>query len=516
MKTNKLKNIYISLFYILFGLVIGWFLFGSSSSEKEIAPIHSHDTTTEAEKTIWTCSMHPQIRMDEPGSCPLCGMDLIPVKKSSTAIGVLDPNEIVLSEEAMALSNVETSVVHRQTAIKELQLYGSIQYDERLLQTQPTHVAGRIEQLNVSYEGQEVRKGTILAHLYSPSLVNAQKELLEALKMKESQPQLVEAAREKLRNWKFTAPQIKKIEETGKISSTLAIRSNTTGVVLHKYVTQGDYVQAGSKLFAIANVSKLWAQFDAYASDLPFLRKGDPLIFTLNSMPGKKIKGRISFIDPVMNATTRTARVRVEIVTPDQSIKPEMYAMAYVRSALKGYKEQLIIPQSAVLWTGKRSIVYVKNTSAQSATFELREIELGPFLGSQYVVMNGLQEGEEIVTHGTFVVDVAAQLEGKSSMMNRTPPVEEKKETTKHAMLLVQGQCGMCKNRIEQAALAVRGVQTAVWDLDSKMLHLSIDSSQTTVAVISKAIAAVGHDTETDIAPSSVYQALPACCLYRK
>lgn len=538
-------------FYLLFavgGLLVGWLLFGLSSNKmktEESHEGHSHELVQD-ESGVWTCSMHPQIRQDKPGKCPICAMDLIPVKKSAggQTDGVVDPAAIQLSEEAVALANVQTSLISRSNPVKNVHLYGKIAADERSLQSQTAYVGGRIERLNVEFTGESVRVGQTLATIYSPELFTAQQELLEATQMK--QPQLIQAAREKLRLWNMTDNQINNIVRSGQASPLVDIKANTNGVVISKRVSRGDYVSQGSVLFDIANLSRVWAVFEAFEVDLPFISKGDRINFTLTALPGKHFSGVISFIDPMVNATTRTARVRVDISNPKGELKPEMYTLAEVNAPLKGYKNEIVIPQTAVLWTGKRSIVYVRQPNISTPTFQLREIELGPSLGGSYVVMKGLSDGEEIVTDGAFSIDASAQLEGKKSMMNpdhaktmtghaeHTGHVMPAKASTneaamgsmathklhsapqKQASFIVQGNCGMCKQRIEQAATGVKGVSSATWDSSTKKLTLKFDEKQTTLSIISKAVAKAGHDTEKDKAPLTVYKSLPGCCLYRK
>ena len=300
----------------------------------------------------------------------------------------------------MALADVQTSRVSKENPVKQVRLYGKIAPDERSLQSQTAHVGGRIENLAVDFTGETVRSGQTLATLYSPELFTAQQELLEAIKMQ--QPALIQAAKEKLQLWKMTDAQITAIEQSGTTSPLVEIKSNTSGIVISKKVSQGDYVSQGAILFDVANLSKVWAMFDAYEVDLPFLSKGDPVEFTLQALPGKVYKGKIAFIDPIVNATSRTSRVRVEVSNPQMELKPEMYATATVNAALKGYKDQIVVPQTAVLWTGKRAIVYVKQPDISTPTFQMREVELGPSLGNAYVILKGLSDGEEIVTNGVF------------------------------------------------------------------------------------------------------------------
>lgn len=533
-----------SVLLIALGLLAGWLIFGGTGT----SPGHSHTHAETAHQSeVWTCSMHPQIRKDQPGDCPICGMDLIPLRSGSASNGAEIPSDAMqMSEEAIALANIQTSVVSRKNPVKDISLYGVIAPDERSLQSQTAHIGGRIEKLFVDFTGETVRTGQPLVTIYSPELLTAQQELLEALKLKDTQPQLLQAARDKLRLWKLTDEQIARIESSRTVSPTVDIRSTTSGIVINRKISEGDYVTSGTVLFDVANLAKVWAMFDAYEMDLAFLRVGDRIDFTVQALPGKVFSGNISFIDPILDKTTRTARVRVEIANPELLLKPEMYANATVKARLQQYNDQIVIPQSAVLWTGKRSIVYVSLSGYDTPVYRLREVELGPSLGNSYVVLSGLKDGEVIVTNGAFAIDASAQLEGKRSMMNDhtgtaqtghqghqmhgsdagttehpatthgNHRMAEKTGNTKHTMLKVRGSCEMCKERIEKAALSVGGVTSAVWDINQQVVHLDFDPSKTDVGKISKAIALAGHDTEKDKASQKTYDTLPACCKYRK
>jgi membrane fusion protein, copper/silver efflux system len=324
-----------------------------------------------------------------------------------------------MSDEAIALANIQTTVVGTGNTDKAIQLYGSIQPDARFSQTQSSYVSGRIERLLVNFVGESVRQGQSIATIYSPELLNAQQELIEAAKLVASQPYLLLAARQKLRYLNMTEDQIRRIEKSGKVPPVLDVKSNTNGILVEKNVSQGDYVNQGTVMFKVANLSQIWAMFDAYESDLPFLKVGEHLTFTLKALPGKTFSGKISFIDPIVDKTTRTAKIRIVIPNPGLLLKPEMYATATVNSSLTQYQDRIVIPKSAILWTGKRSIVYVKQQGISSPVFSLREVELGPSLGKAFVILSGLKQGEEIVTNGVFSVDASAQLEGKPSMMNK-------------------------------------------------------------------------------------------------
>lgn len=530
--------------FILAGFFLGWLIFRNEDG-------HDHETDQASEvtqETTWTCSMHPNIRVPEPGDCPICGMDLIPLLQGGPA--GIDPDAVHLTKEAAALARVQTTITSGQVPFREVRLYGKVQADERLLQSQVSHVSGRIEKLFVNFTGESVRKGQVLAQVYSPELISAQQELIEASTAKDTRPAIYEAAIEKLRQWKITDEQITTIEQSGVTQSLIDVVSNTNGIVISKLVNPGNYISQGTLLFEIADLSGLWVLFDAYESDLRFLRRGEKLTFTVEAFPGEKFTGTIVFIDPVIDPVTRVAKVRVETRNSSGRLKPEMFVTGIVSTILHEFSKNLVIPKSAVLWTGKRSVVYVKQAGTEEPVFRMREIELGPALGDSYVVVSGLEEGAEIVTNGTFSVDAAAQLAGKPSMMNPVGGVSSsghdhgkvsgsdqeggsKAETvtdhvtmsgaeikspasTGHAEFRVEGLCEMCKERIETAAKSVHGVESAEWNAETKQLHLSFDKSHANIDDIKKAIADAGHDNDKYRASDETYNSLPECCLYRK
>ena len=404
-------------------------------------------------------------------------------------------------------------VVTKQKPVKEVRLYGKVQADERLFQSQTAHIPGRIERLSVNFTGESVVKGQVLAEIYSPELITAQQELLETVKTKQLQPELYEASKEKLRQWKLTDEQIAKIESSGVVRNNFEVVSNTSGTVTARRVNTGDHVSQGTVLFDIADLSKVWIMFDAYESDLQFLHTGEKLSFTLQALPGIDFSGNIIFIDPVIDPVTRVAKVRVETGNQSGKLKPEMFATGIVSTTLNEYRDNMVIPKTAVLWTGKRSVVYVKQPGNDEPVFKLREIGLGPMLGESYVITDGLTEGEEIVTSGTFSVDAAAQLEGKPSMMT---VIKASGSMTKHASFNVSGKCDMCRERIEKAAISVTGVATATWNNDTQVISVDFDPEKTDLITIQKAIAKVGHDTELFKADDVTYKSLPECCYYRK
>ncbi|MCK3683776.1 efflux RND transporter periplasmic adaptor subunit [Maribellus sp. YY47] len=414
MNTNK-KTIVIILATLATGLLLGWLIFGGSEAKTTDEHQHEHAHEEAAGETIWTCSMHPQIRQNEPGDCPLCGMDLIPLEDEQH--GETDPSAISMSATAMQLANIQTAVVGSAEPVKIIRLDGKVQEDERLVFSQSSHIPGRIEELMVNFTGDYVKKGQVIASVYSPDLVTAQEELLEAQKIKATQAQLFEAAKEKLRNWKLSNEQIEQILASGKAQETFDVRADVSGYVTKKMVNTGDYIRKGQAIYEIADLSKVWILFDVYESEMSWVKKGDKVSFTVESLPGETFDGTIDYLDPVINPKTRVAKARIVKSNPGLKLKPEMFVSGKVEAKLP-QTDAVVIPKTAVMWTGKRSLVYVKSTNDQGVYFKMREVELGPALGESYVVENGLQKGEEIAVHGTFSIDAAAQLAGKPSMMN--------------------------------------------------------------------------------------------------
>ncbi len=412
---DKNKNILKMTGILLAGLLLGWLLFGGNN--REAPPEHDHSSELMGDE-IWTCSMHPQIRQTEPGSCPVCGMDLIPLDRSDSDVPY---NVFRMSEDAMKLANIQTMVVGEREANKEVRLNGKIQVDERNLYAQTTHIPGRIEQLKINFTGEKVTSGQTLAMIYSPDLLTAQEELLQANSIKENQPELFEAAKQKLANWKIGERTINTILTTGKLIQRFPISADVSGIVISKKVDLGDYVDRGMPLYEIADLSSVWVLFDVYESDIPWVKVGNKIRYTVQSMPGDTFEGSITFIDPLIDPVTRVASARVEVKNTDNNLKPEMFVSGTITGNLNpslSDSREIVIPKSAVLWTGERSIVYLKEQVQDKVDFMLHEVVLGPSLGDAYVIKSGLSKGDEIVVNGTFTVDAASQLAGKPSMMN--------------------------------------------------------------------------------------------------
>ena len=393
------------------GLLLGWLLFSGPSADKTV----SEPTETHIKNQQWTCSMHPQIMQPEPGDCPICGMDLISAETSAEGLAA---EEFKLTENAMALANIQTSVIGsgmvENTTVK---LSGKIVENEEENVVQVSYFSGRIEKLHISSTGEKVHKGQLLATVYSPELLAAQQELLTAMSLKKSQPELYKAVRNKLQLWKLSKAQINSIESSKRVLENFPLYATVSGTVSAKLVTEGAAIQQGQPLFKIVNLNTVWAHFDVYENQLHLFKKGQKVSITTNAVVHKEFAATISFIDPILNATTRVVTVRAVLSNSKNIFKPGMFVEGKIDVSASDKKDVVTIPETAVLWTGKRSVVYVK-TNPNEPVFEMRKVTLGVKTGASYTVLEGLKHGDEIVSNGTFTVDAAAQLQGKKSMMN--------------------------------------------------------------------------------------------------
>lgn len=415
----QLSHIITGVAAFLLGAGVFW-IYSPRSSPMENHDMHQHSDESSA---VWTCSMHPQIRQSEPGSCPICGMDLIPLSENSSD----NPLVLQMTPEAVKLAQIETTVIGQTgSAGKTRILSGKIQADERLSASQVAHIPGRIEKLFVSFEGESVSKGQKLAVIYSPELITAQQELIEAVKLQQVNPALLPAARKKLELWKISPAQIEAIEQEGKIQETFTLTADMSGIVTQRRIAVGDYVRQGQILFDLVSLGRVWVILDAYEEDLADIRLGDKVEFTSPAIPEKTFTTRVSFIDPVIDPVSRVAAIRGEISNSRGVLKPEMFIRGKIISGNdKSSSSQLMVPKSAVMWTGTRSVVYLKVPNQPVPSFEYREILLGERTGENYLISEGLLAGDEVVTYGNFVIDAAAQLNNQQSMMNKVVNAHE-------------------------------------------------------------------------------------------
>ncbi len=433
---SKFKQILIPVILVaVAAFAAGYILSGSKGQQVEKELVAEHEdhgleaTVTEKGEIVWTCSMHPQIQLPEPGKCPICFMDLIPLEKGGeSGDEAVSLRQISLTASARKLAGIATTPVTRQSINVQTRMLGKVDYDETRIGTITAWTGGRIDKLYIDYTGSSVRKGQATASIYSPELLTAQAELIQSVKaksalkgsslkvVKDTAARTEQAAREKLRLLGLSKNQIENIIKRGKAAEHITLYSPMSGIVIKKDVVEGVYVKTGTPIYTIADLSRVWVILEAYESDLPWIKMGMKVSFNTEAYPGKNFEGKVVYIDPVVNEKTRTVRVRLEVPNKGLKLKPGMFVRA-VNTDDKQTAKELVIPASAPLVTGKRAVVYIA-VPGKEGVFEGREIVLGPKAGDFYIVKYGLSEGEEVVTKGNFKIDSAIQIIAKPSMMN--------------------------------------------------------------------------------------------------
>ncbi|MFT4565077.1 MAG: Cu(I)/Ag(I) efflux system membrane fusion protein [Saprospiraceae bacterium] len=483
---NNYKLYIIGALLLIGGLAIGWFVKPTTADNQTAVHDHSQMNSDEspANEEIWTCSMHPQIRQNEPGICPICEMDLILLDNS---LGSDDPTILRMSKESAKLAQIETFVVggnieNQNSEVKggstSIKVDGTVQLDERTIKSQTAHLSGRIETMAVTFEGQYVTKGQKIASLFSTELLAASQELITAAQFNDRVEGLKEAAIQKLKNWKITDTQIQEILSTRKPIETITIYADQSGYVLIKKLSQGDYVKQGQALYTLGSTSSVWLIFDVFESDLANVRKGSKVVFTTPSVPNKKFEAKVTYIDPLMNSSSRTATVRAEINNSGNQLKPGLLLNGVITSLkstpAKGVKTPVIVPNTAVLWTGERSVVFIQLPDLEVPTYQYREVELGNRSGEYTNVVSGLDNGEEVVTHGAFAVDAAAQLNNNMSMMNKNVKVKKDEQGDIVPSFSESTPTGF-KAQLEESIVKYIDLKNALVDTDSNGASLAAD-----------------------------------------
>lgn len=398
---------------LLAGIILGWLIFGGTHDHNDH---NGHDhSSVESSNEVWTCSMHPSVRQDGPGSCPICGMDLIPASAEERD----DDFSMIMTEAAIRLANIQTTPVIRDVPKKEITLPGRIAIDERRISYVTAHFQGRIHDVKIDFTGAPIRQGEVMATIYSQEVVSAQRELLEAYRNRDRSPGIYESAVRKFKLWEFTDQQIQQIIDRGEVQTHMEILSPVDGYVMARNVVDDQHVMEGSVIYEVANLEQLWVTIEAYEEDINWISTGDIIEFRTRSNPGHTYEAVVDYIDPVFSPEKRTIRVRGDIENSDHRLRPDMLVTGQLYAEQQN--EELMVPASAVLWTGPRSLVYIKDTDADTPRFMVREVDLGLKAGDYYVIRGGLEEGEEVVFNGAFRIDSEFQLADRFSMMNRQP-----------------------------------------------------------------------------------------------
>jgi Cu(I)/Ag(I) efflux system membrane fusion protein len=411
-----LKKIGIYSIFLVSGLLLGYVLF-MPNEKTSVAPSLSTSETVGK----WTCSMHPKVAGKENGSCPLCAMDLIFM--DTHVESEVSETQFRMTKDAIALANVQTSTVsYANTDDSLLLLSGVITTNRETDAVQTTLLDGRIEDFYINSVGKKVRKGQRIGIMYSPELYLAQDKLLSSVSYKEKNMKLYLAARNTLGLWKMTDTQIDELIRSKKPQINFPLYADVNGTVTEVFALEGNYFKQGDVLFNTSDLRTVWAVFDAYETQLNSLRVGQEITLESTAATRKRLKAKIAFIEPVLNDLKRTATVRVVIPNKNNLLKPGMVVKGKINNLMVD-KTIIAVPRTAVLWTGKRSLVY-KKVSENEPIFELTEVLLGRRLGESYEVLDGLHINEIIVSEGAFTVDAAAQLSGKKSMMFNSERVE--------------------------------------------------------------------------------------------
>ena len=394
MKTNKYLLISLTLLLL--------FVFACSNSDNS------------NKNEYWTCTMHPQVHKDGPGACPICGMDLIKkvVDDSAEDSDQSDmEGMLTLTTDKQVLANVSTIKIKNERLIKELSAYSYLDFVEQNRKTIPAKFNGRIEKLFVDKTGDYIKKGQALFEIYSPDLVQAQNEYLIALSSnKNENNSLLDASKKKLELFGLTPDQIEELKKSGEIKFTLTYYSPVNGTVIEKKVQEGMYVSEGTSVYDVAELSTLWNIAEVNENDLSTIKLGSNAKLKLKAYPGEEFTGKVTFIYPVINSQTRTVKIRSEFSSQNNKLKPQMYGETiFFGDAGNG----LLVPADAVIFSGNRNVVWVKNSDRM---YEARTVEIGEKFGDKYQVLSGLNENDEVAASGGFLIDSESQLKtGKST-----------------------------------------------------------------------------------------------------
>ena len=394
----------------MLGLLLGYLFF--STSEESV--ISGKEPISDMKQGKWTCAMHPKVEREEKGSCPLCSMDLVYVDTSNL---VLEESQFEMTNEAMALAGVQTTIIAAESYKNQtVRLSGKIVSNQKTDAVQTSLFNGRVEKLLANFVGKKVYKGQKIGLIYAPDLYLAQDKLLGSISYKETHKSLFDAARNTAGLWKMTDAQIDTMLAQGKPIVNFPIYADVTGTVTEVLAKEGEFYNQGQPLFRTSDLRNVWVVFDVYEDQLSAIKEGQEIEVFVTNLNQNPIRSKVSFVEPILDEFTRTVAIRATLNNKEGTLKPGMFAEAILTRKMDA-NGMVVIPRSAVLWTGKRSLVY-KKTIVDRNIFEMTEIELGQRFGDSYEVLRGLKIGDVIVSEGTFTVDAAAELNGKKSMMS--------------------------------------------------------------------------------------------------
>lgn len=364
------------------------------------------------------CPMHPTYKSDRPGDCPICNMALVPKRKTSAqSVSATDGRvPIDLPPARQQLIGVRLGIAQKGKVSKTIRASARVDFDERKLSAVTLKFNGWVEELFVNAVGQDVKIGDPLLRLYSPELLEAQRnyllasESLTSLEGKNSDSlpfakESARSARERLLLWDLNENQLRDLETKKEPETRLTFQSNAKGIVTKRHVVKGSYVMAGTELYEIADLSTVWVIADVYEYELPEIQVGQEADITVASSRGESVRGKVTYIYPTLNEATRTARVRLEVENPEGKLKPGMYGEAAIHVDLG---EQLTVDAEAIIDSGTRQLVFVDRGEGR---LEPREVEVGARADGKVIIRKGLEEGEKVVTSGNFLIDSESRLQ---------------------------------------------------------------------------------------------------------
>ncbi len=470
---------------LLFGLIVSLSSCGSEEKTTEMAAMEHQE-----ESQLWTCGMHPEVLLHEPGQCPICKMDLVPVRITSGESEIqdtqskgerkvlywqapMDPTEIYdesgkskmgmdlipvyedqttlgaggsIKIDPVTVQNmgVRTTMVERGDFTRSIRTVGKIQYNEEKLYIVTTKISGWIEKLFVNYVGEMVRKGEPLLEIYSPELVITQQEFLLALENRKklakstfdsitrNSESLFESSRQRLLYWDVPKSEIDRLEKTGEVKKTIRLESPASGMVVQKNAVEGLHVKAGTNLYEIADLSSIWVHASIYDYELPWIREGAEAKMELSYLPGKIFHGRVAYIYPYLREKSRTAHVRLDFSNPVLELKIGMYANIEIQTPT--IKDAVIIPSEAVIRSGTRNVIFVVRGEGK---FEPRQVKLGEEGDNGKIrVISGLIGNEEVVISAQFLLDSESRLQEViqkllAEKQKKTQPMDTQDSATK-------------------------------------------------------------------------------------
>jgi RND family efflux transporter MFP subunit len=368
----------------------------------------------------WYDGMNPAFRSDKPGKAP-DGMNLVPMYgDGGESAEYMPPGTVKISAVKQQLIGVRTETVKREPLSRTIRAVAQVQMDETKIARIHVKIAGWVEKVQVDFIGKLVRKGEPLFSLYSPDLLATQQEYLIARRAEKDlgtspfaevsrgSETLLQAARERLRLWDMSEEQIAKLDESGQVSRTTTMYSPIDGFVLKREVFERTYITPETELYEIADFSTVWVNAEIYEYELPYVRLGQAARMSPSYFPEKVYAGKVVYINPTVDPTTRTVKVRLEFPNSEFQLKPDMFAEVQLEIS---YGTQTVVPQESVLDSGAEQIVFV---ALGDGYFEPRKVEVGPRLGDRIVILSGLKAGETVVASGNFLIDSESRL--KSSM----------------------------------------------------------------------------------------------------